>query len=73
MFQLMKNLGITDDVNGIQAVDAVVDDSETVLFPILPLYISFNSLSQLSMISKPSDISSLLTRDWLYFDHFTCL
>jgi hypothetical protein len=40
-------------------------DNEMVLYPTLSLFISFSSVSQLFMTSKPSKISPLLTRDLL--------
>jgi hypothetical protein len=40
-------------------------DNETAPNPTLSLFISFNSVSQLLMMSNPSIISPRLTRDWL--------
>ncbi len=40
-------------------------DNEMAFNPTLSLFISFNSLSQLLITSNPSNISPLLTRDWL--------
>ncbi|MDQ6724477.1 MAG: hypothetical protein M3Z01_09505 [Thermoproteota archaeon] len=39
--------------------------NEMVPNPTLSLVISFNSVSQLSISSNPSNISPRLTRDWL--------
>jgi hypothetical protein len=40
-------------------------DNEMAPNPTLSLFISFSSASQLFMTSKSSNISPLLTRDWL--------
>jgi hypothetical protein len=40
-------------------------DNEMALNPTLSLFISFNSVSQLFITSKPSKISPFLSRNWL--------
>jgi hypothetical protein len=50
----------------IQAEEEKCLDNEMALNPTLSLFISFNSVSKLLMISNPRIISSpLLTKDWL--------
>jgi hypothetical protein len=49
----------------IQVKEERYQDNEMAPNPTLSLFLSFNSASQLSMTSNPSNISPRLTRDWL--------